>query len=426
MADGQESRQDDRADVDLVSAFREGDDGAAAELYRRHYLRLVRGVATRLPSFEIAEDCVGTAFLRVLEIIRRGKGPTSNVYGYLRTAVVKESANFYLASAPLVTLEDLDDVDDPLAPTVEDQADVDVPCVQSALETLPEHWRQLVKLRYVENKKPAEIAKLLDTDVSALRKMLYRAKNGLRDAYMKQFVVNRSVGSCLPYSSDLAEYANGQLKASRVANLEAHLAGCTDCRHNLAEVQHQWARLSPEALGLALLLGGFGGGSILAFGGASEATAVALKTAAATPKLFAAGGLVQTLGTAGSIAIAAVTMATIAIGTWAAVSTITSGERADPEPTTVSQQPGSDGAKDTTISTKDGDCELVVSVNDGELQAKATVHEGDCWLTYQRVGAPPRAEAKVKTGWLVVTRVPGEYKFNFRSDTDSTSYAVTL
>lgn len=426
MISKQGSGQDPRTDADLVTAYRDGDETAAAELYRRHYLRLVRGLVAKVPSYEVAEDCVGTAFLKVFEIIRRGKGPTTNVFGYLWSTVTTESANFYRANRPLVTFDEYEEPADPHSSGVEVQSRIDAPSVHFALRALPDHWRQLITLRYVENKMPVEMAEILDAEVPALRKMLHRAKNGLRDAYLKQLVVNRSVGSCRQYSDDLTNYATQRLKAKRVAALEAHLATCSDCQRNYDEVQYQWHRMTPQALGLTLILGGIGGGSALTLGGVGEAHAAAAKTGLMASKLLPVSGAFQVLGTAGTVTLASVAVVSLALGTWIASSAVSSADRADPEPTTISADSGSDTPPSQTISTTDGDCDLTVTVHDGALRAEARVNSGECWLSYQHVGSAPRPEVAVDTGWIIVTRVHGTHKFDFRSEEDSTSYTVTL
>lgn len=422
MIEHHDGRKDTREDVDLVAAFRDGDETAAAELYRRYYLRLVRGIAPKLPSFETAEDCVGTSFVKVLEIIKRGLGPTTNVYGYLRSTVVSESANFYRINGPLIDHDDLDDRGDPGLLAIDFQTEIDEPSVQSALQSLPEHWRQLVTLRYVENRMPAEMAELLNAEVSALSRMLFRAKNGLLDAYLKQFVISRSIGSCVSYSSDLADYAAGRLKTSRTEALQLHLEGCADCQQNLAEVRHQRQRVSPAALGLVLLLGGIGAGTALTFGGTTKAAAAT----SITPKLLSAGSVFQVLGAVGSATLVTLTLASLAVGGWLTTTGGSSTEYRDPATATEKTHSQIESPQQTTVSTTDGDCDLTVSVKNGQLIAEATVHRGDCWFTYQRFGGETRPEVKVTTGWQFVTGLAGTYDFDFRSNEDSTSYTVTL
>lgn len=433
---------DIRADIDLVAAFRSGEDAAAAELYRRYYMKLVFGVATKLPSLQIAEDCVGNAFLKVLEIIRRGKGPTVNFYGYLRTAVVKESANFYLNGSQLAPLDEIEDRDIPQVPTAEENLQLDEPSVYSALETLPDDWRKLLILRYVENKKPAEIAEALHTTSPVVRQRLFRAKNGLRDAYLKQLTVSRSFGDCAAYSQDLVDYATGRHDAAGENRFPSHLANCSDCQQNCEEVKHQWRRVRPETLGLSLILVGIGVGSLGIFNHPEAANAVnhsmqntaspgsetllSTPTAVIAPKVITAGGIFQVLGIAGTVILSAFALANFIAGG----EIVTSNNSP-----TVSQHLSTDSAPQSeqepkspkkTIITDDQDCELTVSVQNGTLRAEVVAHTRKCWFTYQRTHGSPRREVLVKTSWLVVTRVSDTHDFKLRSESDSKSYTVRL
>ncbi|QIM19505.1 sigma-70 family RNA polymerase sigma factor [Leucobacter coleopterorum] len=237
MAEDWMVERDGRGDTELTDAYRNGDETAAAELYRRYYLKLLHGVATKLPSKEIAEDCVGEAFLNVLEIIRRGSGPTSNFYGYLRSAVVRESAKYFRDREIGPTLDEATEEGARQLAVDDDVSHIEESLLQPALRSLPKKWRDIVTLRYVENLKPAQIATMLDTEAPALHKMLYRAKNGLRDEYLKQIALSRSSTRCREFSNDLAALATSGENRCRVVDLK-----CT-CWPAPSARRH-WPRLS--------------------------------------------------------------------------------------------------------------------------------------------------------------------------------------
>src|SRR3954469_20284873 len=77
---------DERSDMDLLRATREGDDHAFGELWlrcepdARRYARTLTGRAD-------VEDGVAEAFAKVLNAIRRGRGPTEHPIRYLMVAV---------------------------------------------------------------------------------------------------------------------------------------------------------------------------------------------------------------------------------------------------------------------------------------------------------------------------------------------------
>ncbi|QIM19504.1 hypothetical protein G7066_14650 [Leucobacter coleopterorum] len=206
--------------------------------------------------------------------------------------------------------------------------------------------------------------------------------------------------------------------------------------------------MSPEALGVGLIVGGLVAGSTLALGGGSSkasaltessatkaATTTAgetaarsstvLKTLASTGKIASVGGVFQTLGSAGTITIGALLVASlVGAGLVYASSVSQTGQMADGS-TVV--QPETQGKITTqTVRTDDGDCELNMTIDNGTLIVDAAVHSGKCWFTYNRVGDEPRGEQRVSTGWMIVTRVSGDYDFVLRSTKGEKRGTITL
>lgn len=449
MADELTAERDNRSDAELTAAYRNGEEGAAAELYRRYYLKLLRGVATKLPSFEIAEDCVGEAFLSVLEIIQRGSGPTSNFYGYLRSAVVRESARYFREREVGPSLDEISEDGGGQPAFDDDLSHIDESLLAPALRSLPDRWRELVALRYVERLKPAQIAALLGTEAPALHKMLYRAKKGLRDEYLKQVALTRSNKSCREYADELTALAITDLDPEPGSSLEVHLLGCCECQATLEELKHQSHRVRPEALGLGLLVGGIIAGSTIVVGGGSEASALSepsasgaasagagesasqsattLSTLSSTGKIASVGGVFQTLGTAGTLIIGG-----LLAGSLAGAGLLYAAEVSQPSQPEVSPPSAGKIDKDgertqkKVVRTDDGDCELNITVADGTLIVDASVHAGKCWFTYHRVGDEPREEQLLSTGWMIVTRLAGDYEFELRSKTSTKSDSISL
>src|SRR3954454_9523887 len=69
-------------DSDLIRAAREQTPGASDELFRRHWEGGVR-VATGMVGRSDAEDLVSEAFVKILDLINRGKGPDYAFRPYL-------------------------------------------------------------------------------------------------------------------------------------------------------------------------------------------------------------------------------------------------------------------------------------------------------------------------------------------------------
>ena len=76
----------DADDSVLLGLVRDGDPDAYAELWRRH-LPAAYAVAHRHRGRTSAEDIVGEASVRVYDLIRAGKGPTTNFRSYFLSTV---------------------------------------------------------------------------------------------------------------------------------------------------------------------------------------------------------------------------------------------------------------------------------------------------------------------------------------------------
>ena len=83
------------SDERLLTAVRNGDSAAFAELYERH-----RGAALAVARMHSrtesdAQDLVSEAFTRVLGLLREGKGPREFLRAYLVTAVSRPVASSF-------------------------------------------------------------------------------------------------------------------------------------------------------------------------------------------------------------------------------------------------------------------------------------------------------------------------------------------
>src|SRR5690348_1685629 len=74
------------SDADLIVAIRAGDNLAIDELYRRHH-KAALSFAESIAGRSLAHDLVADAFLRILDLMTRGGGPSVVFRSYLYTTV---------------------------------------------------------------------------------------------------------------------------------------------------------------------------------------------------------------------------------------------------------------------------------------------------------------------------------------------------
>jgi len=141
-------------------------DQALSELYRAEYTGMVRLAFTLIGNNAEAEEVVQDSFLEVSQRFDDLGQPGA----YLRTVVVSRCRSV-LRRRRLMHLTPPTRPTD-LPPEVESLWDV--------LETLPEHQRIAVVLRYYCGYRAAEIAKITDQPAATVRSHLRRAMKAMR------------------------------------------------------------------------------------------------------------------------------------------------------------------------------------------------------------------------------------------------------
>jgi RNA polymerase sigma-70 factor (sigma-E family) len=145
------------------------------QLFRLHYLGLVRLAMRLVDDQETAEDLVQDVFLG----LARRRGSVDDPLPYLRTAVVNRSrsalrrrrvSRLFLTG---VRSEDVEPADEPSLREVERAR------LLTAVATLPRKQRVAVVLRYYEDLSVAEIARTIGSSPGAVSSALNRAMQTL-------------------------------------------------------------------------------------------------------------------------------------------------------------------------------------------------------------------------------------------------------
>ncbi|MFI2705385.1 sigma-70 family RNA polymerase sigma factor [Cellulosimicrobium composti] len=268
------------SDAELITAVREGDTSAYGVLYERH-AAAARTVARQyVRSTADADDVVSDAFARTLSVLRGGGGPDVTFRAYLftvvrrlsydlvngarRTQPTDDERTFETAFGPMASTED---------PTLEG---FERSTVARAYLDLPERWRAVLWYTEVENLSPAEIAPILGLTANGVSALAYRAREGLRQAYLQQHLTSVPAEECRTVNALLGSFVRGGLAKRETARVEAHLDGCGDCRAlvlELGDVSHGMRSvIAPLVLGVGAL--GLVGTALPTAGGAAVAGGV--------------------------------------------------------------------------------------------------------------------------------------------------------
>ena len=241
-----------RSDAELIAASRAGDSDAYAELYNRH-VDGARAAARALSRSKAdTDDVVAEAFSRVLSTLRRGGGPDVSFRPYLLTAV---RHSFYDRTRKAKREELSDEPDDivSLAALDASLSGEDRAMVATAFATLPERWQLVLWHTEVEGMTPAEVAPLVGLAPNAASALAYRAREGLRQAYLQAHLRTNVPDECSDCAPKLGAFVRDGLAARERRRVDEHLANCDPCRKLVAELEEANGHL--KAVLIPLLLG---------------------------------------------------------------------------------------------------------------------------------------------------------------------------
>src|SRR5258705_7728214 len=231
------------------------------ELYVE-YAPAARGLALSMVPPDVADDIVAEAFARVLAAIRAGGGPDHAFRAYL-LAAVRNLANDWIAARRRVTvIGDLDEEAGDRSALLtsgfsrdaasEAEARAQARLIVRAFSRLPERWRTVLWHLEVEGKTPADVAPMFGLSGNGVSALAMRAREGLRQAYLREHIGTNIPASCRACAGNLGAGTRGRLSPRRQAAMQDHLGQCPGCQDlftELSELNHKLGTiLAPIAL----------------------------------------------------------------------------------------------------------------------------------------------------------------------------------
>jgi RNA polymerase sigma factor (sigma-70 family) len=289
-----------RSDADLIAAARSGDAEAYGVLYQRHSAaadRLARQIVKHPAD---VDDVVAETFARVLHALKRGLGPAQAFRPYLLTAVRRVAIDLLRGQRKQIPTEeaDLPDPGEPFSDPV--IADLDRSIVARAFTSLPERWSAVLWHTEVEESKPAEVAELLGISANGVSALSYRAREGLKQAYLQLHMSDHTDANCKPIATKLGGYVRGRLSRRTSREVEKHLRNCAECTAayaDLSAINHSLrGALAP------VMLGSGAAGYLAAAHSAAASAAAATKAGVVSATALGHGS--ASLATAGQAAAA--------------------------------------------------------------------------------------------------------------------------
>jgi RNA polymerase sigma factor (sigma-70 family) len=321
------------SDAVLIEAVRGGDIAAYGELYDRH-LVAARRVAAAIAADEAErDDLVAEGFTRVLRILRTGEGPDEDFRPYLLTTIRNTMISWRRRDAAVSVVAEVPDV---LPGTGSDDqvgSRLHATVAADAFASLPERWRTVLWRTEIDGEAPARIAEDLGMTPNGVAALAYRAREGLRQAYLDQHVPTARRRTCRAVSGQLARWVRDGIGDHKAHRITAHLDGCADCRELAAGLRQLNEELpvaiAPLILGVPMLT----------------------QWLSTTGSLASSGVAAGATGT-GASALSWATAAKVAVAGAALVTTVTIGASTSSD--APSPPPGADGSTTQPVRTGPG------------------------------------------------------------------------
>ncbi|MEU2334910.1 sigma-70 family RNA polymerase sigma factor [Streptomyces sp. NPDC013172] len=289
-------------------------DGSSAVISTTDYARIYEEQQPRLVAYArsltrntwVAEDLVAEAHFRVWRRLAEGH-EIDNVSAYLTTTV--RHLAYAAGSAVRETPRD---------PRADEQVEAgrhgDDPAEQVSsvdllvrvLAQLPERWVKALWLAEAEGQPLAQIGPQLGTKEGATAVLLHRAREGMRQAFLRTQTGAPDDPACQVHWSRMPAYVRGAATERQSDRLLGHVDDCADCRTRLAALMRANDRL-PALVGPALLVFAVGGtaGRFLLTLTASGASAGGPGSGSGSGPLHGVRQAAGSVGTKGPLAVAA-------------------------------------------------------------------------------------------------------------------------
>jgi RNA polymerase sigma-70 factor (ECF subfamily) len=174
----------ERSDLELIEAFRQGEESAFNEIVLR-YQEKIYWVARRfLPSHADADDIVQEVFIRAYERLQEFRSE-SGLFTWLYRIAVNTSLNAlrrrkvreFFQIDTLLEHEDTRGIRPDQAVEHDEQKKL----IDEAIQRLPEKQKAVFIMRYVDDLSYEEIAEILKTSVGGLKANYFHALRKIED-----------------------------------------------------------------------------------------------------------------------------------------------------------------------------------------------------------------------------------------------------
>ncbi len=304
---------------------------AYGQLWARH-AGAARNLARQLTRSDAdADDLVAEAFARILDILQASGGPDTAFRAYLLTTVRNTFYDKARRDRRVTISGDMakHDTGVPFDDLVVSALEASM--AARAFADLPERWQMVLWHTEIEGAEPSDLAPLLGLTPNGVSALAYRAREGLRQAYLQVHLTSPNGQRCRTTVERLGAWTRKGLARRDARRVEGHLSDCPQCRALADELLDVNSGLrgviAPLVLGMPFVAGYLGLTAKSASAAAAGATAaVSAGTSAATGSAPASGAGASGAGASGAGASGAGVVEPGAIARLAHLSNVGAGQ----------------------------------------------------------------------------------------------------
>ncbi len=273
---------DELEDGQLLGFVRMGSREAYAVLFSRYRVAGFR-FARYLSNSVEAKDIVSETFAQILHQLREGRGPDASFRSYLFTCIRREAGRRAKLVRRVSPTDDVVMMDRSVSMFDGGVDGFERDIVRAAFESLPERWQNVLWRMEVDGLKPHEIAPALSMTPNGVSALAWRAREGLRRAYLHQHLASlpedQPDSACDETRRRLAAFVRGTATTRDWSLVDSHLESCAACAAVHLELEGVNAHLGAVATAIAVAFAAPASGVL---GGLVAKTAVLAKSMAAT------------------------------------------------------------------------------------------------------------------------------------------------
>lgn len=167
-------------DTTLVNLAVDGNQEAFNQLYDRYFMQVYKRVAYLIPSEDI-DDVTQEVLIAMVKALKSFRGE-SKFGTWLRVITNRHIANYYRKNKHTLGENNLDTNNlQSGGPQSLAETGINRVYLQQGLEKLPEHYREIILLRFAEGLRFQEIADMQDKSLDATKSLFRRAISAMRD-----------------------------------------------------------------------------------------------------------------------------------------------------------------------------------------------------------------------------------------------------